>query len=140
MNKEILQEYIDACELVEETERDICKLNQKKKTIIQTSVKGSSPEFPYTEQHFRIRGTAFTAKDDSRLRREEQLLEQRKANAEQIKLCVEEWMLMIPARMQRIVKYRYLNGMTWEQVAVKMGRNATQNSVKKEFERYMRSF
>ena len=41
MDKTILQDYIDACELIKETEKDIQRLNQKKKTIIQTNVKGS---------------------------------------------------------------------------------------------------
>ena len=137
MDKNILQEYIDACELVKETEKEIRKLNQKKKTIIQTNVKGSMHKFPYTEQHFKIQGTTFTVKDDSSLRYEEMLLVQRKAKAEQVKLQVEEWMLTIPVRMQRIVKYKYLEGMLWEQVAVRMGRKATADSVRKEFERFL---
>lgn len=140
VDKNILQEYIDACELVKETEKEIRKLNQKKKTIIQTNVKGSMHEFPYAEQHFKIQGTTFTVKDDSSLRYEEMLLVQRKSKAEQVKLQVEEWMLTIPSRMQRIVKYRYLEGMSWGQVAARMGRKATENSVKKEFERFIKSF
>ena len=135
MDKTILQDYVDACELIKETERDISRLNQKKKTIIQTNVKGSMHEFPYVERHFKIQGSAFTVKDDSRLRYEEKLLEQRKAGAERTRLQVEEWMLTLPARMQRLVRYRYLEGMTWEQVAVKMGRKATADSVRKELER-----
>ena len=125
MNKKILQDYIDACELIKETERDIHRLNQKKKTIFQTNVKGSMNEFPYVEQHFKIRGTTFTVEEDRDLRYEEKLLEQRKANAEQIKIQVEEWMLTLPSRMQRIVKYRYLEGLPWENVAAKLGRKAT---------------
>lgn len=136
MDKAILQEYIDACELVRETEAAIQKLNRKKKTVIQTNVKGSMHEFPYIEQHFKIQGSTFTVKDDSSLRYEEKLLEQQKTRAEQVKLQVEEWMLTVPSRMQRIIRYRYLEGMTWEQVAGKMGRRATENSVKKEFERF----
>lgn len=135
MEKTILQDYVDACELIKETERDIRRLNQKKKTVIQTNVKGSMHEFPYVEQHFKIQGAAFTVKDDSRLRYEEKLLEQRKAGAERTRLQVEEWMLTLPARMQRLVRYRYLEGMTWEQVAAKMGRKATADSVRKELER-----
>lgn len=140
MDKNILQEYIDACELVKETEKEIRKLNQKKKTIIQTNVKGSMHEFPYVEQHFKIQGTTFNMKDDSSLRYEEKLLEQQKTKAEQVKLQVEEWMITIPSRMQRIVKYRYLEGLSWGQVAARIGRKATENSVKKEFERFMKSF
>lgn len=139
MNKEILQEYIDACELVKETEKDIIKLNQKKKTIIQTNVEGSSRDFPYIKQHFKIQGTAFNVKDGSRLRYEEGLLEQRKESAEKIKLQVEEWMLTIPARMQRIVRYRFFEENTWEQVAEKIGRRASGESVRKEFENFFKS-
>ena len=138
MDKAILQEYIDACELVKETEKEIRKLNQKKKTIIQTNVKGSMHEFPYVEQHFKVQGTTFTVKDDSRLRYEEKLLERQKAKAEQIKLQVEEWMLTISSRMQRIVKYRYLEGLSWEQVAAKMGRKATADSVKMELNKFLK--
>lgn len=138
MDKSILQDYIDACELVKETEEDIRRLRQKKKTVIQTNVKGSSHDFPYTLQHFKIQGTTFTVRDDSQLRREEDLLVQRKMAAEQTKFQVEEWMLTIPVRMQRIIKYRYFDKLTWEKVAAKMGRKATENSVKKEFERFMK--
>lgn len=138
MDKSILQNYIDACELVKETEEDIRRLKRKKKTVIQTNVKGSSHDFPYTPQHFKIQGTTFTVQDDSQLRYEEYLLAQRKTAANQTKLQVEEWMLTIPVRMQRIVKYRYFDGLTWEQVAIRMKRKATENSVKKEFERFMK--
>ena len=138
MDKAILQEYIDACELVKETEKEIRKLNQKKKNIIQTNVKGSMHEFPYVEQHFKVQGTTFTVKDDSRLRYEEKLLERQKAKAEQIKLQVEEWMLTISSRMQRIVKYRYLEGLSWEQVAAKMGRKATADSVRMELNKFLK--
>ena len=138
MDKAILQEYVDACELVKETEKEIQKLNRKKKTIIQTNVKGSMHEFPYVEQHFKVQGTTFTVKDDSRLRYEEKLLERQKARAEQIKQQVEEWMLKISSRMQRIVKYRYLEGMTWEQVAAKMGRKAMTDSVRMELNKFLK--
>ncbi|WP_300840606.1 RNA polymerase subunit sigma-70 [uncultured Acetatifactor sp.] len=138
MDKRILQDYIDACELLKETEKEINRLNQKKKTIIQDSVKGSSHEYPYIEQHFKVQGTAFTVRDDSRMRREEELLEQRKANAEKVKLQVEMWMLTIPFRMQRIIRYRFFEGSTWEQVANKLGRKASGESARKEFENFMR--
>lgn len=136
MDKTILQDYIDACELLKETEREINRLNQKTKTIIQDSVKGSSHEYPYIEQHFKVQGTAFTVKDDSRLRYEERLLEQRKAKAVSVRRQVDEWLLTVPIRMQRIIRYKYLVGMTWEQVAVRMGRRATADSVRKELERF----
>ena len=137
MDKKILNNYIDACALVKETEKDIRRLKKKRKTVIQTNVKGSNPSFPYQEQHFKVQGTTFTYQDDGNLRLEEKLLEQRKENAERIKKQVEEWMLTIPIRMQRIIRYKVFEEMTWEQTAAKIGRKATGESVKKEFQRFM---
>lgn len=137
MDKNILNDYIDACALIKETERDIRALKKKRKTIIQTNVSGSNPDFPYQPQHFKIEGTVFTCADDNALRRDEGLLERRKANAERIKQNVEEWMLTIPARMQRIIRWKFFEELTWEEVAVKMGRKATGDSVRLEFQRFM---
>lgn len=136
MDKHILNQYIDACVLIEEVEEDIRKLKKKKKTIVQTNVSGSNPDFPYNPQHFKIQGTTFTFREDSQLRMEEKLLDQRKADAEKIKIQVEEWMNTIPQRMQRIIRYKIFKGMNWQQVAKKMGRDATEESVRKEFERF----
>lgn len=138
MDKKILNNYIDACALVKETEKDIWRLKKKRKTVIQTNVKGSNPSFPYQEQHFKVQGMTFTYQDDGNLRMEEKLLEQRKENAEKIKKQVEEWMLTIPIRMQRIIRYKVFEEMTWEQTAAKIGRKATENGLKKEFERFMK--
>ncbi len=137
MDKHILDQYIDACELIKETEKDIQKLRQKKTTVIQTNVSGSNPDFPYNPQHFKIQGTTFTFREDSQLRMEEKLLEQRKEAASGIKTQVEEWMNTIPVRMQRIIRYKIFKGLTWEQVAQRLGRKATEGSVKMEYQRFM---
>lgn len=138
MDKHILDQYIDACALIEETEKDIQELKKKKKTIVQTNVSGSNPDFPYNPQHFKIQGTTFTFREDSQLRMEEKLLDQRKADAEKIKIQTEEWMNTIPQRMQRIIRYKVFENLTWQQVAKKMGRKATEASVKMEFKRFFK--
>ena len=138
MDKQILQDYIDACALIRETEADIRALRKKRKTIIQTNVKGSNPEFPYQEQHFKIQGMAFTYRDDSRLRMEEELLNQRKIRAEEIKTQVEQWMLTVPVRMQRIIRFRCFQRMSWDEVAVQMGGKKTRDAWRKEFESFLK--
>lgn len=139
MDKTILQDYIDACELVKETEAEIRKLDRKKRTVVQTNVKGSSPDFPYIPQHFKIQGTTFTVKDDSQLRYEEKALAQRKARAEEVRHQVDEWLLTIPIRMQRIIRYKFFEGSTWEEVARRLGRKASGESVRKEFENFFKN-
>lgn len=138
MNKKLLSDYIDACELIKETEEDIKKLKKKKKTIVQTNVKGSNPEYPYEEKHFHIEGMKFSYIDDIRLRQEEQLLEERKENAEKVKVQVESEINSIPVRMQRIIKAKYFEGLSWQQVADRLGRKATADSVRMEMERFFK--
>lgn len=43
----------------------------------------------------------------------------------------------IPQRMQRIIKYRIFEERSWERVADRMGRKATGEKIRKEFERFM---
>ncbi len=138
MDKQILVDYIDACELIKETEGDIKRLNKKKKTIIQTNVKRSNPEFPYEPQHMRIEGTTFTYVDDAHLRYEERLLEERKANAERIKIQAEAIINAAPVRIQRLIRLKYFEGKSWEAVAFQMGRKATADSVRMELNNYLK--
>lgn len=46
------------------------------------------------------------------------------------------WMPTVPVRIQTIILYKYIKGLSWEQTADKMGRNATGESVRKEAERF----
>lgn len=138
MDKKILEDYIDACENIKDTEKHIRKLKKQKKNIVQTNVTGSNPNFPYEKQHFKIQGTSFTYSDDRQLRINEKMLEERKRNAESLKMQVEQWLNTIPNRMQRIIRYKIFEGMTWEQVAERLGRKATGESVRKEYEKFMK--
>ena len=130
MDKNILSQYMDACELVNETEQDIRELKKKKKTIIQTKVKGSMDIFPYIECSFPVEGMVFTYIDEKQLEDNEKLLIERKANAEEIKKQVEEFINTVPVRMQRIIRFRYLKKMKWSDVAKKMGGDCTADSVR----------
>lgn len=140
MDKQILEQYIDACELVKDTEEEIKKLRKRRRQIQQDSVKGSSHEFPYTLQTYHLEGLGYAAvKDPDELERREKLLAERIRRAEQIKGQVEVWLLTVSPRMQRIIRYRVFEEMSWEQVAKRMGRKATGESVKKEFQRLLKS-
>ena len=139
MEKEILNQYIDACELVRETEADIRKLRERRQRIEQDSVRGSMPEFPYAAKNFHVEGLPYSEiRNPGQLDREEKLLEERKVQAEEAKRRVEQWMQAIPIRMQRIVRMKIFEQMTWEQVARKIGRKATGESLRKEFEKFMK--
>ena len=138
MDKHILEQYIDACEVIKDTKEEIKKLRKRRSQIQKDSVKGSSHEFPYTLQTYHLEGLGYaTVKDPDELDRMEVLLEARIRNAERIKRQVEAWLDTIPLRMQRIIRYRVFDELPWAQVAARMGRKATEASVRMEFERFM---
>ena len=137
MDKKVLSDYIDACEFIKETEEEIKKL-EKKRRIVQDKVKGSNPDFPYEQRSFNLGGTVETLPEAGLLAGERQILETQKREAEELKLQVEEWMQEIPFRMQRIIRYKFFKELTREEVATLMGRKCTKESVRKEFELFMK--
>ncbi len=140
MDKQILEQYIDACELIKDTKEEIRKLRKHRSQIQKDSVKGSSHEFPYTLQTYHLEGLGYAAvKDPDELDKLEVILAARIRNAERIKQQVEAWMLTISPRMQRIIRYRVFEEMTWEQVAVRIGRKATADSVRMEYTNFMKA-
>ena len=139
MDKGILEQYIDACELVKETEEQIRRLKNNRKTVVVDTVKGSMHDFPFAPKSFRQEGIAYaTVADPGQLDREEVILQERLQNAERIKHDVEIWMNSISVRMQRIIRYKIFEKMTWEQVAKRLGRRATGEGVRKEYENFMK--
>ena len=136
MNKQILEDYIDACKLIKETEREIRKI-ENRKNVVFDKVSGSNPHWPYEPRSFNIGGTMEETEDAGVLKREQKILQKRKCAAAELKLSVDEWMNTIPFRMQRIIKFRVFDGLTWEAVADKLGRGATGEGVRMEYNRFL---
>lgn len=137
MDKQILKDYVDACELVKETEEDIRKLKAKRGRTVKDSVRGSMQDFPYAPQSFHIEGTEYTYGDDRQLQEEERLLLQRKEHAERIRLQAQQYINLAPVRIQRIIRMRYVKKMSWNEIAGKMGGRSTGDSIRKELERFL---
>lgn len=138
VGRELLRQYIDAKELVKESQEEIERLRNKRKQIESDVVKASSKEFPYTVHSQKIEGLSTkTIADLTGLNEEEKLLRKRIEAAEQIQRRVEEWMIEIPPRKQRIIKYKFFNELTWGGVAQKLGRKATADSVRMELQNFL---
>lgn len=140
MDKQILKDYIDACAQVKETKEQIRKLRKARKQMVADTSKGSAHEFPYTVQTYHLEGLAYsTVKDPGELDRLEETLVERLQSAEKIKHDVEAWMNTISMRMQRIIRYKIFEDLTWSEVAARMGRKATPDSVRMEYVNFMKA-
>ena len=56
MDKHILYQYIDACELIKDTEREIERIRNRRREIVTDKVKGSSYDFPFGQISYTIHG------------------------------------------------------------------------------------
>ena len=136
--KQVLNDYVDACELVRETEEDIEALQNEESMMTSDKVKGSMKEYPYIGKNFNIKGT--DRRQVEHLRKKRLILNERKEKAEETKLQALEIINTAPPRIQRIIRYRYMEKLTWKEVAEKMDIRTTEKSVQKEFERFLKNF
>lgn len=135
VDKEILDQYIDACTLLKEIEQEVKKLEKEKCKIEKDKVCGSNHDFPYQRQSFLIEGVV--EKKSNALDRKRKVLQKQRAQAEEIKLLVEEWIPTLPLRTQRIVRLRFIDGLSWRDVARKIDRRATADSIRIELQRFL---
>lgn len=133
---ELLKEYKDACELIRETEAELERLSRQQ-DVVHDIVTGSRKDFPYTKRHIHIEG--MDNRQRSRIKKEERLLYERKKKAMEIKQSAETMLNNMPARIQRIAKMKYFDNLSWEEIAVRMGRNATADSLRMEWQRYIKT-
>jgi hypothetical protein len=132
-----LNDYIDAKELYDETVKEIARLQRRKGTVLQDSVKGSMQEFPYAAKSFHVAGIVYSSEDDSRLRQDEDILAERARTTGETRRMVERYMNRIPARMQRIIKYKLFERESWDTVAARLGGNKTGDAIRKEFDNFV---
>lgn len=101
------------------------------------SVKGSNPYFPYEERNFIIKGIGYK-EYDNKLNRLQRKLNRR---VEELMDLVEEMNEYIEniddSLIRQIITLRYVNGLSWNQVAVSIGGNNTADSVRKVAERFL---
>lgn len=131
MNKNIFKDYIDACELEKELEERIRKLEEE--GIAHDVVSGSNPNFPFQAQHFHVEGE----KKQTGIEAEWIKLSRQHDKVKQIRQQVEEIMEQAPARIQRIIKFKFFDRLSWEQVAIKMGKETTGDNIRMELNRFL---
>lgn len=106
--------------------------------VVKDSVRGSTHGFPYIETHFKIEGVDY--KDYNRKAKRLQRKLQRRM--EELIDLVEETNEYIESiddsLIRRIIALRYINGLTWGQVAASIGGNNTADSVRMMHNRFLK--
>lgn len=143
MTKTALEQYISVKQEIREIEARIERLNNKLDRInregnVKDAVKGGNGGF----QTFHIEGFPVAEEDEAKylLSKNIRLLEERKAKAAELVVRVEEYLNTLDdSRMRRMISMKYIEGMSWCKVAQRMGGRATEDSCKKQMERFFKN-
>lgn len=137
MDIELLKQYKDACALCDDIDNEIEQLRKEQNEPVSDCVTGSDSQYPYVSRKFTVSGVSQESEYWEALERQIKELYARKADAAKIKAEVETFLRCVPFRIQRIINYKIMKGMTWERVADKMGGKYTGDSLRMELKRYL---
>lgn len=123
--KYLLNQYTDLNQEIKELQKRIEKTENRKIKVEHDKVRGSNPYFPYEPRNFNIEGYNYQEADkkEDRLVKLNRLLCKRKEKCEDMKLTIEEFISNIPdSKTRRIFQYRYIDGLSWLQIAMRMNK------------------
>lgn len=131
---DLKEEYKDKQEAIERLEEYIIKLEQEGYTEIDSVTGGNGGK-----QHFMIEGVPYPLYSYKKTQ-----LQMRKMALEEIKEKINQQIIIAEeiinaqenSRIRRLLTYRYIDNMTWVQIAHRMGKNHTADSCRKTIERF----
>ena len=140
--KHILLQYIDLAQEKEQTQKRIERLQMRLERIneegnVRDAVKGGSGGL----QTFHVEGFPVADEDEAKylLNKNIRLLNQRNHDITEKVVLLEEYINSLSdSRMRRMITKRYLEGKNWSKVAEEMGKKYTEDSCKKQMERFLK--
>ncbi|WP_312044785.1 hypothetical protein [Anaerotignum sp.] len=143
MGKELLTQYADLQLEIEDLQRRILKTESQIERIqaggtVLDSVRGT--RLDGTIGNIRIEGFPVVSLDEKldRLHRYRTQLYRSKKRAVDLVSEVEQYINSIEdCRMRRIIRYRFIDKLSWNAVADKMGGNNTEGSIKMAISRFI---
>lgn len=141
MNKEILNQYNDLVAEINDLEEKIAHIREEIYKVEQEGAVVDTVSGGYGgTQHFRIEGFPYPEFEKKRMLlkiREQQLLSYQIQQMEMVNEIERFLQSVDDASMRRIIDYRIVRQLPWNRVADLMGGNATEDSVRIAFSRFM---
>ncbi len=124
ITKEYLESYAEIPATIERINKKIDYYNNHPVSMTYGSVKGSLPEFPYTECHFPVTAgdERDTSERDLKIRQLMVSLCENKKAYEEMRIEVDLFIEHIPdLKLREIFNMKYIDGLTDERIARKFG-------------------
>ena len=138
--KELSQLYYLTRE-IEMLKKQLSDLEDRQDDYICGTVKASSADYPYTLHSITVSGVT---DPEATYRRRAEIREIKALISLKIEQCDIEYGRLIryvnsvdDSLMRQILTYRYINGFNWVQVAMHIGGGNSEDSVRKQHDRYL---
>jgi hypothetical protein len=142
MEKDVLSQYSSQKREIRDLERMIEDAQKKKEKyrnlIVSDSVKGTRPDGTYGP--IKVTGPAkkYYQRQEHLLLQRQEKMQKLKLELEKMTLGVETYIASIPdSKTRRILRYRVIEDLSWQQVALKMGGKETADSCRMIFKRFI---
>lgn len=136
-------EFLKKIENIDKDIKDLRKrldaLNIKQNKIVTDSVKGSEKEYPYIEHNFKVEGVSiFTPKNKKLKNKYKKMLKSKKYKLEKLKVQLEyELNYIDDSEILKIIRFKYIDGLTWLQVMFEMG-YSSESKAKMKLKRFFK--
>lgn len=132
--KDCLENYLDARKAIQLLEKKIADLDKENSEY--SVVQASSLTPPFCLKDIKIYHTDF--RKSKEIEKQKIILEERYVKLLELQNKVEEEINKLPTpRLQMIFELKFIDNLSWQQVAWNIGNKATEDSVKKEYYRYL---
>lgn len=144
MEKSKLEQYTELISEVEDMKRRIKSTEMKLQQLCQETVAdsvtlGKHGKRPLGRKVIRGTPSPIIARKRAALREYKAMLEEKEAEATEMIVDVQRYIGEIDdSRVRRILQYRYIDRMTWLQVAMRMGKHNTADSCRMAVERFFK--
>lgn len=129
MTKEDLKQYRHIQQEIHDLERRIARGQ-----VVSDVVTGSSDNYPYTQHPISICGVAMDDKISKQYRKKRDRLKEKC-------LEIEEWLESVDdSLIRRVIRHRFIDGLSWRQIAYRVGGENTEDGVRMAIERYLEKY
>lgn len=137
MTKKLLESYLANKRIIERNRAKIEEERFKELPAYIGNVKGSAPEFPYTEQRFSVymNDPVEEEKSVQKIKKLEEELGEALSDMEKVEAFISG---IEDVRTREIFQYRYLDGLKVTEVAEKIG--YTHSCVSKKIQKHLETF
>lgn len=113
------------------------QLDSVEPEFVSDSIKGSSIEFPYTEHSIKIKGIGWD-EYEAKTKRIKNKIKNRVSELMNLKDEINDYIEKIPdSELRLIISLRYINGLSWQQVASHIGNMGDGSTERKKHDRFL---